>query len=499
MTRRYSAFLFALASVAAAGCSQAQTPAAAQSAAYGETRYLAFQVFTGSTSPQAALGSDAVLDAIPDRAQLDAFAADVISRIGTTGDARRRLALMFGPIAFDHSDARAEQLIEDAFDIALERQVAIGFHLDDSMFWGARRDLVADARNIERGGWDAPPSTSRRLDWGPVPALIAPQMCLNSPAIEAEVRRRGREVIGAAIARGLARLHAEGRDDLFAGVIVGWETHIGRDSANPQMPLGYCALGNRNLDAGAAPQTMDEERIEAVQGFITLWSRAVAAAGVPEARIYSHVGFVPRRTFDVQGARSVSYAQTTNFAPTDVAFGPARRAGFSTYPGPGVMEEIYAETRRRGGAPWASAEGANVDLGFDTARGDGPGGMSAETYLARHFNHGAVLVNIFGWGLGAPDNGFRRTAEHPDALAAYRKFLRGEALIEGAVEATIQERLPAKIRRIQAELPRWVSGHRDRQARAQPRADALTAALQANDLRRAEREADALLALLNRE
>jgi hypothetical protein len=487
--------LSASALTAAAGCAPTLDPAAAE-AVSDETRYLAFQVFTGSTSPQAALGSDAVLDAVPDRAQLDAFAAGVISRIGSTGDARHRLALMFGPIAFDHNDAQAVRLIEDVFDIALARNIAVGLHIDDAMFWGARRDLVSDARNVERLGWDGPSSTSRRLDWGPVPALIAPQLCLNSPIIEAEVRRRGREVIGAAIVRGLERLRAAGRDDLFAGVIVGWETQIGRDSASPRAPLGYCALRNRGVDASAPSQTLDDQRIAVVEGFITLWSQAVAAAGVPEARIYSHVGFVPRRTFDAQGSHDLSYAQTTNFAPSEVAFGASRRAGFSTYPGPGVMEEIYSQTLRHSGAPWASAEGANVDLGFDTARGDGPGGMSAETYLARHFNHGAVLVNIFGWGLGAPENGFRRTAEDPEAIAAYRKFLRGEALIEGAVEATISERLPQKIRRIQAELPGWVSGRPDRQARAQPYAEALTSALQANDLQRAEREADAILALL---
>jgi hypothetical protein len=37
--------------------------------------------------------------------------------------------------------------------------------------------------------------------------------------------------------------------------------------------------------------------------------------------------------------------------------------------------------------------------------------MSMETYLARQFNHGAVLVNVFGWGIGEADNPFRIAAE----------------------------------------------------------------------------------------
>ena len=54
----------------------------------------------------------------------------------------------------------------------------------------------------------------------------------------------------------------------------------------------------------------------------------------------------------------------------------------------------------------------------------GPG-MSMEGYLGNLFNHGAVMVKIFGWGLGDKDYPFRRIAESPDALAAYRKFLSG--------------------------------------------------------------------------
>jgi hypothetical protein len=390
---------------------QAQSPAPERSRP-DDIQYLAFQVFTDSSSPQMGAGGQATPNGPPARAMLDALAVDLITRVGA-GDTSRRLALIFGPILFDHSDEQAARLIDDAFDIALARDVAVGFHLDDSMFWRGRRDLVEDPRNVERADWDAPPSTARRLDWGPVPARLAPQMCLNSPAIEAEVRRRGRDVIGAAIARGLERLRAAGRDDLFAGVIVGWETHIGRDFADPGAPLGFCVLSNLGLRPGASPQAMDDARIKAVQRFITLWSQAVADAGVPQTRVYSHIAFTPRRHFDErQAAPGTSYAQSVNFAPIETAFGPSRRGGFSTYPTPGLMEEIREAPPSRDGAPWASAEGANVNLASAVlSRGSQDSGMSMETYLARHFNHGAALVNIFGWGLGEADNPFRRAAE----------------------------------------------------------------------------------------
>ena len=49
-------------------------------------------------------------------------------------------------------------------------------------------------------------------------------------------------------------------------------------------------------------------------------------------------------------------------------------------------------------------------------------GMNMEGCLGNLFNHGAVLVNVFGWGVGDRDNPFRKIAERDDALAAYRKF-----------------------------------------------------------------------------
>ena len=415
----------------------------------------------------------------------------MIACVGLTGNSERRLALIFGPVAFDQTDEQVASLMSSVFDIALARDVAVGFHLDDSMFWGRRRDLVADAKNLERSDWDGPLSTGRLLAWGPQPSRAPPQMCINSPAIEAEVRRRGALVIGAALRAGLERLRRVGREDLFAGVIVGWETQIGQDFES-RRTLGYCALANRGLSRGASVEAMDQARVDAVEHFITIWSAAITAAGIPPSRIYSHIAFMPRGQFEPSGQGPVqTYAQRTNFSPSATAFGSHRRAGFSTYPQPGLLEEIDDKVSSSGGAPWASAEGANVAPGGNPSAS----GISMETYLARLFNHGASLVNIFGWGIGNPDNGFRQAAESDEAISAYRKFLSGEAMVEGPVVATIQERIPDKIARVQAGLPAWIALH-DGQALAQPHLDALKVALAAHDLVRAEGEADALLALI---
>lgn len=141
-------------------CSQAETSPQAPARRGDEPQYLALQVFTDSTSPLAGAGSQATDNGPPGRAVLEAFTADVAARIGSTGVERRRLALMFGPILFDHSDEQAVQLIDDVFDIALTRGVAVGFHLDDSMSGeaGAISLRIRAMSNVRPGTAGHPPS-----------------------------------------------------------------------------------------------------------------------------------------------------------------------------------------------------------------------------------------------------------------------------------------------------------------------------------------------------
>lgn len=463
--------------------------------ARSETRYLAFQIFTGSPDPARAIGDSGLqpLSAIPSQKSLSDYVQDIVHRIGSVGDSRTRLAVMFGPLSFDHSDAEIQRAIAAAFAIALQQKVAVGFHLDDSMFWARRSDLWRNPDNVEWLDWDGTRTTGRRIDWGPQPKKLPPQMCFNSKAIQAEVRRRATNVIGKAIKAGVDQLRRAGKEDLFAGVIVGWETQIGRDFDTGRY-LGYHALAHRGYSKVHPPPDLDGEREKIVQEFITLWCKGISDAGVSPQKIYSHTALLPRKLFDGMPSHTASYSQYNNFAPPPVAFGKFHRAGFSTYPQPGLFEQIHAEVARQGHPGWASSEGTNLQLGS----GPGQSGMNMETYLAKMFNHGALLTTIFSWGVGGEANrkmDFRVATEGEDALRAYRKFLRGERLVEGATTSTYMERLPAKIHRIQKELPAWIQ-KTGNQAQAQPLMQALDAALKANDLQEAEKVADSLLKLL---
>jgi hypothetical protein len=463
--------------------------AAAQDAT--PTRYLAFQMFTGAPDTSEPIGGSGnnPLSPPPTKDEMSRFVGRLIEQIGTTGDAQTKLAFIIGPLALDHTDAQLRQMIQDAFAIALEQNIAVGFHIDDSMFWARRSDLWQDPANVEWLDWDGTPNTGRRLDWGAQPTQISPQMCLNSPAIQAAVRHLAKDVIGIAVSEGIATLEAQGKAELFAGVIAGWETQIGRDFTTNQY-LGYCALTNRGFSKEHPPENPDGELEQVVRDFIDLWATGLADGGINPDKIYSHTAVTSTQSYDQMEQRpALSYAQVNQFAPPSVSFGAHYNPGFSTYPQPGLMEQLYDELEKHGSPAWASSEGTNL-MPFSLSSGG-----SMETYLAQMFNHGAALVNIFGWGVGGETsaNPFRAAAEAADSLAAYRKFLGGEVLVEGDY---VFPDLPARIHLIQTTLPSWIEQHPNRRSEIEPLILQLQQSIDDNNFEQASKTADEILAII---
>src|SRR5215831_15439690 len=77
------------------------TPTLAKTDDPTPTRYLAFQVFTGSPSPNIPIGGSGSqpLSAPPSKATLKQFVQGIIDQIGTTGDQGHKLAFIIGPLA----------------------------------------------------------------------------------------------------------------------------------------------------------------------------------------------------------------------------------------------------------------------------------------------------------------------------------------------------------------------------------------------------------------
>jgi hypothetical protein len=454
-----------------------------------ETKYLSFQLMTGLpgySGPPPMPGRSSL-----GKAQLDSFVRDVSKAIGTTGHARHKLCFAVGPLCFDMSDDETREFIRDAFAVARENDVAVAFHIDDSMVWGRRTDLLSNPDNIETAGWNEKPNAGRRADWGPKPTRFPPQMCFNSPGIIAAVKDRG-GVIGRAIRTEVAALKSQGKEYLFAAVMTGWETQIGSDF-DTNRSLGFRALRHRGFSQSNPPKDADLERVRIVKEFMELWADALHAGGVPRERIFCHIAFTDQglRKADAQE----SYAEKVHFAVPEVAFGSAYRPGFSTYPEGETFKAIHAALTKHGSPGWISAEGTNVS---PTSM---PGEPTMETYLGRMFNHGAVMTNIFSWGIGGEamrDNFFRKATENPEALAAYAKFLRGEPLVESAATGFSSGAFQAKMRRIQEELPGWVrkSG---KQAQAMPLMQKLQGLVKERKWQEADKVADEVLALMRGE
>jgi hypothetical protein len=469
-----------------------------------ETRYLAFQIFTYGPNPKVATmgeGTNPQLARFPDKAVLRDYIEDIKRRIGAVGGQQTRLAVMLGQLSFDHGDAETTKFIALGFELALETDVAVGFHIDDSMFWARRKDLWSDPNNVEAMDWDGTPNTGRRLDWQTGPGSKAdaapPQMCFNSKVIQREVQQRS-ALLGKAIQAGVNRLQQLKRPELFAGVIAGSETQIGQDFETGKY-LGYRALLNRGFSRDHPPRDMDLEREKVVEEFVELWTKGFAEAGVSPQKIYSHIAPFPRRAFEPGGNQETTYSQHNHFATTSVAFGKYHRPGFSTYPAPGRFDDIYEELAKHKQVGWASSEGTNLQLGS----GPGQSGMTMETYLAKMFNHGGTLVNIFSWGIGGEANknmSFRVVTEGEEALQAYRKFLKGDQLVEAKTESvTLLERLPPKIHRIQEELPAWMqNAEAGNKEKATALMQKLKEHLNARNFEEAEKTADSILKMMGK-
>jgi hypothetical protein len=421
--------------------------------------------------------------------QMADFVHDIVRAIGTTGDAGNKLGFAIGPLCFDMSDDEIRQFIRDAFAVARENDVAVALHIDDSMSWGRRKDLLSNPDNIETADWSQIPSKGRRLDWGPDPTQFPPPMSYNAPAVVAAAKGRA-GLIGAEIKRELDVLKSLGKEYLFAGVIAGSETQMGRDFETGR-PLGFRALARRGFSREHPPRDIDAERVSVVREWMELWGNSLFAAGTPREKIFCHIAFTDQGLR--KPAAGESYAQKVGFAPPEVAFSPAYRPGFSTYPEGRTFPEIYTILEQHGAPGWISAEGTNVSpTGM-------PGEPAMETYLAKLFNRGALLVNVFSWGIGGNSmrgNFFRRATEGPEALSAYARFLRHERLVE-ATSGFSPEAFQSKMRRIQTELPAWAEKS-GQQAQVLPLTQKLNTLLKEKKFAEADTVADQLLSLISK-
>ncbi len=406
------------------GCSDASISTV--EAYTGPLQYLAFQKFaSGTTEPEADYGP---LLPFQNKADIASFIELVQSEISIETLDNRKLAVIIGPIALDHNPESITQLINDSFDLALQYEMPVGFHLDDGMFWAGRVDLWRNSDAVEWQDWQGTLSESRYVDW--VQTRLAPQMCFNSPVVRAAMQEFIAP-IALTIKVRLEELASQNKEYLFAGLITGWETSLDKEFSTKRT-LGYHALSNRGFSAANPPANLDLERYQIVYEYIEFLATSAISQGIPKEKVYGHVAVFPESLFSQLAAQNPgldeSYLEINGFATTTSVINPAFQPGFSTYPTDGVFDQIYHTVNTSDTPTWISAEGINSILG-NPPRNPGYG---MESYLARHYNHGASMVNIFAFGLrgGAILDKLNDAVQGPEAITAYREFLRGKVLVE---------------------------------------------------------------------
>jgi hypothetical protein len=390
-------------------------------------QYLGF--YAGGSTPEI----NAAPATLQTKAQIEASWAPIINAIGEKGDGvHQQLGFWIGPLGWDLTDAQEKQLIDDAFAIAEKQNVAVGFHIDDSMFWNRRTDLWSDTNNVEWSDWKGTVVPHRIVGWvldgKPV---LAPPMCYNSPAIVKEATRLATDVIGAEIKKNVDHLNSIGKGYLFMGVIAGWETQMQGGV------YGYCALTNLGYSASSPTTDRNKALVGIVHDWITLWTKNLSQAGITTQKIFTHIGSLGCTTppklppgITLPADFDIVQFKCGSADPNVVEFTPYSNPGFTLGPKSFLSTSVYTILSAHGSPPWGISES---DMTFTGANGVATADDNMEQYLGGVFNHGGVYVDIFGWG-GRDSSGalspFAQADEAPSSIAAYQKFLRGDVLSE---------------------------------------------------------------------
>ncbi len=381
-------------------------------------------------------------------------------QIGMKGDGKNRyLGFLDVIYTFDVEDD-IEKRIRHSFATAREHDLAVMFLYDFHYFWKNRPDLwnwfdpdsagydPENIMNVEWHNWDGPPNKVRYLNWG-VPWRLPPHLSFTSEKVRSEITRIVSEIIIPVTLEELENLKQEGKEDLFAGILVGSEPSMD-DYTNPSGerkkmmdedgvepgPLGYRSLMDRGYSEDNPPEDFRQAIAEIIQETVAFWCKQFVDGGLPPEKLYPHVA-------------APAPIEMMN-APIWTAFNEYSRPGWTTYP---VMvmgqdfKAIYRELEKRGNPRWASTE-ANANF---------PGAMvDWETYMGWHWNHGCVLM-IINYGAAGEDlPKLLLGCFVEEAVAAYQKFFAGTPLVENEISSDHpQLRIQAKTRKVGMAVQTW--------------------------------------------
>jgi hypothetical protein len=328
---------------------------------------------------------------------------------------------MCGPMLLTQSPQEMTDAINLGFDLALQYNIPVYFQIDDvtnytDMFGSGAEKWYEDDDNVEKYGFGEDALRAKYWfnwgNWRTTPATA----CFNSPKFVAFIKQQIAEGIAPALTERYNELKALGKEYLFAGTAVGWETQIpdytpvyqGFTVEDPPVDqngiamteaemgqTGYRALENlgytdESLTAEATKRGIEKadlirEILTQVQtDYTTMIAKAVNDMGIPRTKIFTHI----------VGIRSAyPEAKTTQYPEISTAVNEYSTPGFTMnkvtcpYDIAVLKEDIQKVDPAQDYFINAEGYAAGVKASYEESK----------AYFDDLFGNGALLVSVFGY------------------------------------------------------------------------------------------------------
>lgn len=350
-----------------------------------------------------------------------------------------------GPMLLTQSIEEMRYQINKAFDIAEKYNVPVYFQLDDCDNYTPEFGNGADPKFYKNPNWCEWTSfpadgeqwggeSNGRLpyfwyNWGQwMRAEAFP--CFQSPGFREFVVNQLKEGVLKPLNEKYKKLVSEGREYLFAGMAIGWETHIPDYSTNNtilnvranNLPINVLKgdkmkiweateYGYNSLNILGKKEYDRQTLYNVIHDYSELLAKTAFESGIPKHKIFTHtVGFMSHFT----------NLQTTFAPPIWCAVNEYSIPGFTLNP---ITCKYNLNT--------LTSEIANADPSqkfFACAEGYSCGVdgsfYQADEYFKSMFGNGAALITVFGWGREPSSSAYAvsHNKKNPFVLAA-KKWL----------------------------------------------------------------------------
>ncbi len=285
----------------------------------------------------------------------------MLDAIGKRGNGAVQLGISDVIYALNTDDAEIQSCLDDFFNSAEQYNIPFMLHIDTERFWDSRPDLwnwfdpaasgynPANIDNVEWSGWNKGTKESF-INWG-YPIKLPPKPCYESPVIKRVIENKF-SIISDKISKWRKKLADEGKEYLFLGVNLGWETGIDdyRNanwvSAPYKYQLGYNALSKKGFSAANPPADINSELVKVVADFNKFRAKLLYDRGIPKDKIFTHSWAAEDK--NPPGSDGYTHNGPISSAKNDYSI-----LGVSLYPPAYNTNRVKNEI---GTAPWALIE-----------------------------------------------------------------------------------------------------------------------------------------------